>query len=55
MEQQRKDPVAWQMDLLKKDYLLFDQLADTQRFQMTKTLQKLNLNTKVRCLLGLTL
>ena len=28
MEQQRKDPVAWQMDLLKKDYLLFDQLAD---------------------------
>ena len=28
VEQQRKDPVAWQMDLLKKDYLLFDQLAD---------------------------
>ena len=28
VEQQRKDPVAWQMDLLKKDFLLFDQLAD---------------------------
>ena len=27
VEEQRKDPVAWQMNLLKKDFELFDDLA----------------------------
>ena len=31
VEEQRKDPVAWQMDLLKKDFLLFDELFDKNR------------------------
>ena len=29
VEEQRKDPVKWQMDLLRKDFSLFDQLADS--------------------------
>ena len=37
VEEQRKDPVAWQMDLLQKDFLLFDKLAESQEVVLTDT------------------
>ena len=37
VEEQRKDPVAWQMDLLQKDYSLFDLLSERQEIVLTDT------------------
>jgi len=37
VEEQRKDPVAWQMNLLKKDFLLFDKLAKSDEIVFTDT------------------
>ena len=37
VEEQRKDPVAWQMDLLKKDFMLFDGLMASGKLVFTDT------------------
>ena len=37
VEEQRKDPVAWQMNLLKKDFLLFDDLSKKREIVFTDT------------------
>ena len=37
VEKQRQDPVAWQMDLLQRDFSLFDELADKQEVVLTDT------------------
>ena len=37
MEKQRRDPVAWQMNLLKKDFNLMDQLANDGNIVVTDT------------------
>jgi len=37
VEEQRKDPVAWQMDLLKKDFALFDDLSNSKEVVLTDT------------------
>ena len=37
VEEQRKDPIEWQMDLLQKDFALFDKLADTEGLVITDT------------------
>ena len=37
VEEQRKDPAAWQLELLKKDFLLFDKLAESLELVMTDT------------------
>ena len=36
-EELRKDPVAWQMNLLKKDFELFDKLMGSQELVITDT------------------
>ena len=37
VEKQRRDPVAWQMNLLKKDFNLMDQLANDGNTVVTDT------------------
>merc|ERR1712150_42856 len=37
VEKQRRDPVAWQMNLLKKDFNLMDQLANDGNIVVTDT------------------
>ena len=37
VEQQRRDPVAWQMNLLQKDFDLMDQLANDGNIVVTDT------------------
>ena len=37
VEEQRKDPVAWQMELLKKDFELFDELSERRNVVFTDT------------------
>ena len=37
VEEQRKDPVAWQMELLKKDFELFDELSSRRDVVFTDT------------------
>jgi hypothetical protein len=37
VEEQRRDPVQWQMELLQKDFQLFDRLAEQDEVVLTDT------------------